>query len=153
MNGTHQCDCVNYCGGFGPQYVSPTCNHLLRRSRTASVRARPREAWLTCLVAGSRSWCVASCRFVSFPFMSLWLYSVLFCSVLFCSVLVCSVLFCSVPSLPCSAWCRFVVRCFVRLLFPGTVLVFVLFVVFLLVCVVWVCCALRCYDLSGWRRS
>ena len=94
-----------------------------------------------------------SLRVVSCRFLSCRCGCILFCSVLFCSALFWSVLFCSVPSLPCSAWRRFVVHCFVRLLFPGTVLVFVLFVVFLLVCVVWVCCALRCYDLSGWRRS
>jgi hypothetical protein len=86
VNGTHQCDCLDFCGGLGPQYVSPTCNHLLRRYRAASVPVRPREAWLTFVLVGLRSCCVVSCRFVSFPFMSLWFlfYAVLFCSVLFC---------------------------------------------------------------------
>lgn len=141
VNGTHQCDCLNFCGGFGPQPVSPTCSHLLRGSRAASVPACPGEAWLTCMLVGVRSCCVVSFRFVSFRFAS---FRVVVVLVLLCSALVCFVRVCSLLILPCFG-CRFVLFRVVRLLCPGVLFLFVVCVCcFVLVFVVWVCVALRC---------
>ena len=128
VNGTHQCDCLNFCGGFGPQHVSPTCSHLLRGSRAASVPARPGEAWLTCMRVGVRSCCVVSFRFVSFRFVS---FRVVVVLVLLCFALVCFVLVCSLLMLPCFG-CRFVLCRVARLLFPG-----VLFLVVVCACVLY----------------